>query len=272
MPAFHDLEVAGLEPLTDDSRLLTLSVPDELRDAYRFFAGQHLTFRVRVDGTEQRRTYSISSAPASGVLQVGVKLLPDGVFSRLVHGGLRVGDRLSVMTPAGRFGRRGEPVDGRRYAAVVAGSGITPVLSIMADALSTEPHSEFVLIYGNRSSGSVMFADQLGDLNDVYGPRMTVYHVLSQEDSGSALLTGRIDSEKLERFLELHPPAEVDEWYLCGPSGLVQLASDALRNRGVLRGRVHRELFFTGEPVDVPPAGGRLEPEAIGRSRSAAAR
>ena len=260
MPVFHDLTVARLEPLTDDAMAITLAVPAELAEAYRFRPGQHLTFRHTVGDEEIRRTFSIYTTPRSGKLAVAVKLLPGGSFSTFVRSQLRVGDQLSVMTPAGRFGPRLPVPEGAAptYVAVVAGSGITPVLSILASVLESNPLATFVLMYGNRTQFSVMFADEIADLKDSFLERFQVFHVLSQEDHDAPLLTGRIDKAKLETLLELHPPERVHEWFLCGPAGLVEQARETLTGAGVDRRRVHRELFYLGTPAELPsqPASG----------------
>ena len=258
MPAFHELTVAGIEPLTEDAIRVTLAVPDALRSAYRFTAGQHLTFAVATEGGPQRRTYSICSTPAeyeaSGRLSVGVKLLPDGVFSRLVTERLRPGDRLRVLAPAGRFSARPGPVDGSRTSvAIVAGSGITPVLPIMTTLLESEPRSRFVLVYGSRRAGSVMFAEEIADLKDRFTDRLVVFHVISGEVQTAPLASGRIDVERLEAVLRLHPPAGVFEWFVCGPLGLIQTVRTTLLGYGVAPDLIHREVFFTGEPPELPP-------------------
>ena len=165
--------------------MITLAVPEPLRAEYGFTAGQHLSFAIDSEVGPVRRTFSICSTPAAyeatGELSVGVKILPDGVFSRLVADRLRVGDRLRVMTPAGRF-TAPPTAPGRRTAiAVVAGSGITPVLSIMATVLETEPQARFVLVYGSRRAGSVMFAEELADLKDRFLDRLEIFHVISGE-------------------------------------------------------------------------------------------
>jgi len=255
VPVFHDLTVARLDRLTEDAISITLAVPDQLREAYRFRPGQHLTFRHPTPDGEIRRTFSIWTTPESGVLAVAVKLLPTGVFSTHVRDGLTVGDRVSVMTPAGRFGPR--PVDDdapRTYAAVVAGSGITPILSIFGAVLGEQPGATCVLLYGNRTSASVMFAEEIADLKDRYLARLQVLHVLSQENQGSELLSGRIDATKLGALLHLHPPATVHEWFLCGPGGLVDLAHSTLTAAGMDRRQIHRELFWTGSSAAVPTA------------------
>ncbi len=258
MPVFHELAVAGLEPLTDDAVRVALAVPDPLRAEYLFSAGQHLTFALDSEVGPVRRTYSICSTPAayeaSGELSVGVKILPDGVFSRLVAERLRIGDRLRVMTPAGRFSARSRlPSRDRTSMAIVAGSGITPVLSIMATLLETEQRSRFVLVYGSRRAGSVMFAEEIADLKDRFTDRLQIFHLISGEVQAAPLLSGRIDAERLDTILRLLPSAEIDEWFVCGPLGLIETTSVMLAARGVPPDLVHREVFFTGQVPDLRP-------------------
>ena len=170
-------------------------------------------------------------------------------------GRLRVGDRLRVLTPAGRFSAGATPDRGRRLSvAVVAGSGVTPVLSIMTTVLENEPHSRFVLCYGSRRAGSVMFAEEIADLKDRFLDRLEVFHMISSEIQAAPLLSGRIDTERVVALLRLHPPAEVDEWFLCGPLGLIENTRDTLLGHGVDRDAIHREVFFTGEPSTPPLA------------------
>jgi ring-1,2-phenylacetyl-CoA epoxidase subunit PaaE len=242
--AFHQLRVAQVLRLTDDSVRVELAVPAELRQAYRFVPGQHLAVRTELDGVPVRRTYSICTPPSSGRLQVAVKALPGGTFSERANRVLAAGDLLDVMTPAGRFGVRPDPSCAKRYVAVAAGSGITPMMSIIPAVLETEPGSSFVLVYGNRDSGSVMFVEEIADLKDRYPARFQVLHVLSRETQDAALLTGRIDRSKLDVLLgSVVPAATVDEWLLCGPFELVQQVRLALAEHGVPAGRIHRELF-----------------------------
>ena len=256
MPIFHDLRVSALEPLTDDAVKITLEVPDPLREEYRFVPGQHLTFGHEGETGLIRRTFSICSTPASGELSVAVKVLPAGVFSGFVAHRLRVGDRLPVMTPAGRFSSRPRPGEGpRTVVAIVAGSGITPVMSIMTTLLETEPETRFVLCYGNRRATSVMFAEEIADLKDRFLNRLEVFHMISSETHAAPLLSGRIDAERLRLLLQLHPPHEVDEWFVCGPLGLIEVARATLIDHGVSGYDIHREVFFTGRPPSRPTGG-----------------
>ena len=240
---FHTLRVTEVERLTPDAVAVSFAVPDGLREAYAFDPGQHLTLRTTIDGQEVRRSYSICVPPGRG-LRVAVKRLEGGVFSAFAHGGLAVGAELDVMTPAGRFGVRPDPARSAHYAAVVAGSGITPVMSVLAAVLREEPGSRFTLVYGNRDSSSVMFADDIADLKDRYPARLQVVHVLSREPQDAELLHGRIDAVRLGRLLDaVVPPETVDEWLLCGPFAMVEEARRVLTERGVAASRVHRELF-----------------------------
>lgn len=244
---FHPLRVARIEELTDDAVAITFDVPAELRDDYAFVAGQHLSIR---GGDDVRRSYSLCTPPSSGVLRIGVKRLPGGAFSEEVVDRLRVGDQLEVMTPAGRFTAEPDPTAVKRYVAVAAGSGITPLLSIVAAILEGEPGSFVTLLYANRTSRSVMFLDEVHDLKDRYPDRFQVVHVLSREAQDVELLSGRLDADRFGRILDaLVPVGEVDEWFLCGPQQLVTELRGVLTDRGVTR--VHTELFHA-DPVPRP--------------------
>jgi ring-1,2-phenylacetyl-CoA epoxidase subunit PaaE len=258
-PVFHPLPVAAVDRLTDDAVAITFAVPVELRDGFAFRAGQHLTVRRLdpADGADVRRSYSICSTPAElaehGRLRIGVKEIPDGAFSGYAGTLLRAGDAVDVMPPLGNFTTAFEPGRARRYGALVAGSGITPVLSLVATALAVEPASTVTLVYGNRYARSVMFAEEVADLKDRYPARLQLVHVFSQEPGESPLLSGRIDAERFGRLLETIVPADrVDEWFLCGPYGMVTQAQRVLAGRGVPAEAVHTELFHVAEPPAPP--------------------
>ena len=241
---FHPLRVAAVEPLTDDAVAITFAVPDDLRAAYSFDAGQHLTLRTDVGGEEVRRNYSICAPATEGRLRIGVKRLDGGAFSTHATSTLQVGDEVEVMTPTGRFSPRLDPAQSRHYAAIAAGSGITPVISIVATALEVEPTSTVTLVYGNRTAGSVMFLEELADLKDRYPDRFRLVHVLSRETQEAELLSGRLDPPRLRRLLAaLLPPETVDEWFLCGPFAMVEGAREVLAEAGVGADHVHAELF-----------------------------
>jgi ring-1,2-phenylacetyl-CoA epoxidase subunit PaaE len=266
---FHPLTVAGVDPLTDDAVAVTFAIPPELREAYMFAPGQHLTVRRVVDGVDIRRSYSICSTPslaqADGLIRIGVREITDGAFSRYATRELKPGDTVEVLPPLGHFTTDLAPERTRHYAAIVAGSGITPVLSLVASALETEPGSQFTVVYGNRRAATVMFADELADLKDRYPQRLHLVHVLSREPRASALLSGRLDGDRLRAILAsgLLDASSVDEWFLCGPYGMVVEAQSVLADLGVQQRCVHSELFHVeGEPA--PPPRSADEPTGTG--------
>ncbi|MFI1014586.1 2Fe-2S iron-sulfur cluster-binding protein [Streptomyces sp. NPDC020965] len=246
---FHPLRVSRVDELTDDSVAITLAVPPELRDAFRHTPGQHLALRRLVGGEEIRRTYSIC-APASPpgvdpVLRVGIRLVDGGEFSTFALKELAVGDTVEVMPPMGRFHL--DPRQGY-FAAIVGGSGITPVLSMVTTLLEREPKARFCLIRSDRTVASTMFLDDVADLKDRFPDRFQLVTVLSREEQQSGLPSGRLDRERLTGLLPaLLSVAEVDGWFLCGPFGLVRAAETALRGLGVDRSRIHQEIFHVDD-------------------------
>jgi ring-1,2-phenylacetyl-CoA epoxidase subunit PaaE len=249
-PQFHPLRVASVEPLTDDSVAITFAVPDELAEDYRFVHGQHLTIRGD-DG--ERRSFSICTPPSSGRMTIGVKKLPGGAFSEGVVDTLHVGDELDVMTPAGRFTTRLDPASQKTYVAIAAGSGITPILSIVTTILEEEPHAQVMLVYANRTHRSVMFLEDLHDLKDRFADRFWLVHVLSREDQDVELFSGRLDGDRLTRILKsLMPADEVDAWFLCGPQQMVVDLREVILDHGVDAHAIHTELFHA-DPVPRAP-------------------
>jgi ring-1,2-phenylacetyl-CoA epoxidase subunit PaaE len=244
---FHPLTVARVDPLCDDAAAITFDVPDRVAELFRFRPGQSLTVRRQVDGREERRSYSIC-APAGTPARIGVREVAGGaVSSWLVHG-IGPGDQVEVMPPSGNFSPDLEA--GGRHVLIAAGSGITPVLSI-AGSLLQRPDTQVIVVYGNRRTDSVMFADEIADLKDAYPARLQLVHVLSREPQEVELFTGRLDAAKLR---ELVPatcnPVTIDHWWLCGPFGMVTDAIEVLTELGVTRDRIHRELFYV---EDTPP-------------------
>lgn len=247
MPVFHPLRVSEVEALTDDAAAVTFEVPPALAREFAFAPGQSLTLRRVVDGTEHRRQYSISTAPGRPP-RVGVREIPEGVLSRWLVRELRAGDEVEVLPPSGRLCPDPSVLEGGRHLAVAAGSGITPVLSVVTTAL--DGGGRVTLVYGNRTSGSVMFAEELADLKDRHGPRLQLLHVLSREPRDVELFSGRLDADRLRRLLTtVAPVAGVDHVWLCGPHAMTVAAQEVLAGLGVPPERVHAELFH----VDVPP-------------------
>lgn len=263
---FHELTVTEVAPLTDDSVTVTLDVPPDLTDRFDFIPGQHVTLRREIAGDDVRRSYSICAPAGSGKLRVGVKRLPGGAFSTFACGELRAGETLEVMSPVGEFTIAIEPSRRRRAVAIVAGSGITPVLSLISTSLEMEPGSSWTLVYGNRTANSVMFLDELEGLKDRYHPRFQLFHILSREGSDVPLLSGRIDADKIRTIHDnLLGSQPVDGWYLCGPYDLVMTARDTLHDLGVDPDLIHDELFFAGPldqstlPPEPPPGEGSVD-------------
>lgn len=252
-PAFHPLKVADIEPLTDEAVAVTFHVPDDLAATFRYLPGQHVTVRAFIDGEDVRRSYSICADANQGVLRIGVKQIPNGVFSSWATTKLQPGETLDVMPPVGEFTITPEPDAGRHYAAIAAGSGITPVLSLISSTLGAEPASRFTLVFGNRTTSSIMFLEELGGLKDRYPDRFHLIHVLSREPQIVPLFDGRIDGDKLDALCgSLIEADSVDAWYLCGPYGMVRTAQAFLAARGVPDDVVHDELFFDEEIPELP--------------------
>ncbi|MGH3530582.1 MAG: fatty acid desaturase [Mycobacterium sp.] len=240
----HRIPVASVDSITADSTLVTFAVPERLRDQFCFEAGQHVTVCSNAGGENARRNYSICTPATQAQIQIAVKHIPGGVFSTLVANELKAGDVLEVMTPTGHFGTPLHPLHQKHYVGLAAGSGIAPVLSILATALEIETESRFTLVYGNRTKESTMFRADLDRLRSRYVDRLRVVDVLSNDPLHTAELRGRIDAEKLHRWLTTSlRPDGVDEWFLCGPPAMSAAARDSLIAHGVDPERVHLELF-----------------------------
>jgi ring-1,2-phenylacetyl-CoA epoxidase subunit PaaE len=244
---FHRLAVARVDRLTDDAAAVTFAVPEELADEFAFRPGQSLTLRRTDDGRDERRDYSIC-APAGAPLRIGVREVPGGLFSSWLVHSVRPGDEIEVLPPSGRF--TADLSIPAEHVFVVAGSGITPALSLASSALS-DGRSTVTMLYGNRRADTVMFADELAELKDRYGSRLTLLHVLSREARDAEVTSGRLEGERLRRLVAaLVDAGRVDHWWLCGPHGLVSDARTLLADLGVPRERVHQELFYVD---DAPP-------------------
>lgn len=250
---FHRLRVSAVESLCDDAAAITFDVPDELSEQFAFRAGQSLTLRRTVDGVDQRRSYSIC-APVGAAPRIGVRQIPDGLFSSWLVNEVVPGTQIEVSAPSGAWDVA--PDGGERHLCIAAGSGITPMLSIASTALA-DPRAQVSLLYGNRSSRTVMFAEELGDLKNRHRERLQVVHVFSREPRDVDLFSGRLDADRLRTLLTDVVPAEVfDHVWLCGPLELVEQARGVLSGLGVPAARIHVELFY----VDAPPPAPRREP------------
>ncbi|HKM65221.1 MAG TPA: 1,2-phenylacetyl-CoA epoxidase subunit PaaE [Acidisphaera sp.] len=263
-PRFHWLRVAEVQRETPEAISVTFDIPPALAPLYAFRAGQYLTLRTTLDGEEVRRSYSICSGVDDGELRIAIKRVEAGVFSVWAQEALAPGVAIEAMTPVGRFGIPDATDAARVHVAFAAGSGITPVLSIMKTVLAREPRSRFFLFYGSRTTGEILFRGTLEDLKDRYLGRLSVFHVLSQEQQDVDVLNGRLDREKLRTLLPLMlGGTKIDHAYICGPSGMMESIERALAEFGVPPERVHIERFTSvagGRPrapvaikADAPP-------------------
>ncbi len=243
---FYPLTVAAVTPDTDDSVCVTFRLPDELKTIFAFTQGQHLTLRKSLDGEELRRNYSLCSA-VGGTLTVAIRRVADGRFSSWANEQLKPGDILDVMPPQGRFFTELSEQQRKTYLALAAGSGITPIASLIATTLATEPESQFTLVYGNRRTDTIMLRQQLEHLKNRYPDRLQLIHILSREARDVDLLNGRIDQKKLaelaEKLLDLN---HTDEVFLCGPEAMIlDLRQWLQSNGGLAQEQIHIELFGT---------------------------
>jgi ring-1,2-phenylacetyl-CoA epoxidase subunit PaaE len=247
---FHALRVAEIVPETDEANSILFEVPEELKSAFRFKAGQHLTLRADIGGEEVRRNYSLCVAPDADEIRVTVKRIAGGVFSNWVGDQLKPGDAVDVMTPHGSFTSEFDPTAGRRYVGFAGGSGITPVISLIRTALAVEPKSRFTLFYGNRDSNSVIFLEALAALKDRYMGRFELYHFLSDEEGDVELFNGMLDRETCDEAIEhlVDDPKSVDAWFICGPGPMMDAAEQALLAKDVATDRIHIERFTAGRP------------------------
>lgn len=249
MSDFHSLKVSNIQPLTSSSVAITFAIPDELKDTFTFSAGQYITISKEINGVEVRRAYSISSVPASGKITVGVKKITDGTFSVYANDKIKVGDVLDVMPPEGRF--IFQPSNSAKHVAgFVAGSGITPIMSIAETVLKSHLNSTFVLVYGNQNADEVMFSKEIKALQKEYSSRFTVQHVFSRVKEEGALF-GRIETSTVNYIVKnKFKDTAFDAFYLCGPEEMIDLVSDTLQESGIAKDKIHFELFTSSETVD----------------------
>lgn len=244
--AFHPLEVVGLDRDTDDAVALTLAPPAGSKEAFAFLAGQHVTLRTTIDGEDVRRNYSICARPGEP-LRVAIKRVRGGRFSGWATRDLAVGSTIEAMAPHGGFTWAFQPSARGTYIGIAGGSGITPILSLVKTCLAVEPESRFTLLYGNRSSSSIMFLEELADLKNRNLSRLQVYHFLTAESDDVELFNGRIDTARMERVLtQLIDPASIDAAFICGPGAMMDSVEAALRSAGVPAERVLAERFTAG--------------------------
>lgn len=258
---FYPLRVRDVRADTDDAVVVTFDLPETLTDVFRFSAGQYLTLRRHVDGSDLRRSYSICSGVDDHGLSVAVRKVSGGAFSNWVNDTLRAGDDIDVMPPQGTFHviapeSADDPRQGREFLFIAAGSGITPILSIMKTVLTREPACHCTLIYGNRMQSTTMFKEELEDLKNLYMTRVVLHHVFSREQTDAPLSTGRLDREKIATVLRTLVGIEsVDHAFICGPHQMNDEAEAALIEAGLAGERIHIERFGVPPPVADAAAG-----------------
>lgn len=250
---FHQLTIADIRKETPDCVSIAFEVPDDLKNDYLFKHGQNLTLRTIINDEEVRRSYSICSCPTDNELRVAIKKAPFGKFSIWANNMLKKGDVVEVMPPTGMFYTELNPAHKKKYLAIAAGSGITPVISIIKTTLLTEPDSSFTLVYGNQHRNSIIFKDQLEALKNKYMDRLAVHFLLSREQTDAAIYSGRINEEKLsllsEKLIDVHG---MDDIFICGPEQMIFTAKSWLEQQGIDKKKIHFELFTTpGEKTEV---------------------
>ena len=243
---FHLLKVKDIRRETHDCVSVAFEVPEELKESFRFIQGQNLTVRKWEKDEEIRRSYSICSAPGDNELRIAIKEVDNGRFSTFANQQLKAGDSLEVMPPTGKFHSALNAQQKKNYLAIAAGSGITPVISIIKTTLQTEPSSNFTLIYGNKNRSSIIFREELENLKNKYLSRFSLTHILSRETTDVPLFCGRIDANKCDDlFKKLIDIKTVDEFFLCGPEEMIFSVSRYLSDQGISAKNIHYELFTT---------------------------
>lgn len=246
---FYPLTVKKVQHETADCVSIWLDVPEHLKETFAYKSGQYLTLRTNINGQDVRRTYSLCSSPLSGHWRIAVKKVPEGIFSTHAATALKAGDVLEVLPPNGRFFTELNATQAKTYMAFAAGSGITPVLSIIETVLRTEPDSRFTLVYGNRNRSSIIFKEELEALKNRYLSRFTLQYVFSQEKTEIPLQQGRVDAEKCELiFNRIIDPANVDAFFLCGPQEMIFTVKEFLELKGIAPQKIHFELFNASKP------------------------
>lgn len=264
---FHPIRIKAVEKETEHCIAVTLDIPAALQPVFAFTQGQNLTFRTTLGEEEVRRTYSLCSSPLENKWRVAIKKVEGGLFSSYANQELRPGDIIEVMPPTGRFYTPLHPEQQKKYLAIVAGSGITPVLSLIKTTLATEPLSHFTLVYGNRNRNSIIFFEELEAIKNQYTERFSLINILSRERTDTPIHFGRIDKAKLEELAKLVRYFHTDEFFICGPEEMIFTARDYLLEQGIGESHIHFELFTT--PQQKKKAASTLA-TAIATSSSAA--
>lgn len=251
MSQFHTLNIKDITRQTDQCVSITFDVPNHLKEEYKFKAGQYITLKTDIEGKEVRRDYSLCTSPSSGNLTVAVKEVENGTFSKYANQALKVGDTLDVAQPQGRFTFTPDTSKTRTIAAFAAGSGITPVLSILKTVLEEEPNSKFVLVYGNKTLKDTIFLNDLLDIQNKYSDRLTIQFLYSQSQEKHALF-GRIEKSTVNFIVKnKYKDVNIDAFYICGPEGMINTVKDVLAENNIEDSKIFFELFTTTSSVSV---------------------
>ncbi|MEP6615009.1 MAG: 1,2-phenylacetyl-CoA epoxidase subunit PaaE [Ginsengibacter sp.] len=242
---FHTLTIKDTRQETPDCISISFTIPEVLQKEFAFIQGQSLTLKKDFGGEEIRRSYSICSSPLDNELRVAIKKAYNGLFSNFANQELKAGDTIEVLPPTGNFYTPVQRANVKNYLAFAAGSGITPVISILKTTLATEPHSNFTIVYGNRTHASIIFKEQLAEIKDRYMDRFTLYHILSRESLEAPINFGRIDREKCLQLQKLIKFEGIDEFFLCGPEEMIFSVKNFLESKEIDKRKIHYELFNT---------------------------
>ncbi|TBV28259.1 flavodoxin reductase [Meridianimaribacter sp. CL38] len=251
MAQFHKLTIKDIQRETDKSVTISFHIPETLKSEFSFTAGQYITLRTTLNGNEVRRDYSLCSSPKSGEIKVAVKEVKDGTFSAYANNVLKAGDTIDVAPPKGHFTFVPNDKKTKNIAAFAAGSGITPILSIIKCALEEEVHSEVILVYGNKTTQDTMFLNELLELQHKYSERFSIQFVFSQADEDDAIF-GRIEKSTVNYVMKnKHKNIDVDAVYLCGPEAMIHTVKDVLTENGIAKDQILFELFKAAKPTEV---------------------
>ncbi|WP_067146686.1 ferredoxin--NADP reductase [Pseudotamlana agarivorans] len=251
MSSFHKLSVKNITRETSKAISISFNIPENLKETFQFKAGQYITLKTEIDGNEVRRDYSLCVSPKSGEIKVAIKEVQDGTFSAYANSTLKVGDTLEVAPPKGRFVFEPNDSKTKNIAAFAAGSGITPILSIIKCALEEEVQSKVILVYGNKTTKDTMFLNELLELQHAYKDRFSIQFVFSQQDEEDAIF-GRIEKSTVNYVMKNeHKHIDVDAYYLCGPEAMIHTVKDVLTEHNTEASRIHYELFKAAKPVEV---------------------
>lgn len=262
---FEKIRIKEVRKETADCVSVLFDIPPHLQDAFSYQAGQHIGIRTTINGSELRRSYSLCSTPLQNEWRVAIKKVPGGQFSTYANEALAAGAELELMKPMGHFGTIYNPTQKKKYIAIAAGSGITPVISILKTILQTEPQSHCTLVYGNRNRASIIFKEELEALKNKYLQRFSLIHILSREGTDAAINHGRIDAAKCQQLFNKAIPLHADEYFICGPEEMIFTVKDFLANSGVEKSQIHFELFSTAAVQPLQQAA-KVSTDAIERN------